>query len=500
MAPPRDEDDAVSVSSGKRLVHTSDKEFQSLAISEPSKRALAEVFKYQFMTVVQAETLPVILAGRDCLAKAKTGTGKTLAFLIPAIEKLPGWRASETQRHIPILVLSPNRELAAQIGAEAEQLLRFHPNKRVVCVVGGTNINTEKNSLDRGNVAVLVATPGRLIDHFESTRGFQQSLSGISTFVLDEADQLLDMGFKPALDRILGFLPPSSLRQTLLFSATVPPAVKQIADVFLRRGYSYVDTVGEEAEQTHLHVQQHLTSVSMDDMNAALLSMLSQQLLTPNLKFIVFFTTARMAGFEADLFETLRLPVLQIHSRMSQNARTRTSDQFRTGTNLILFSSDVSARGLDYPDVTYVLQVGFTEKSQYIHRLGRTARAGREGSGMLLLHDFEENAMRRELSGLPLEKIDASALQMDACRARVSAALGEVGRNADLRTAAEQSYQAWLGYYNGKLRVLNWSKDTLVDRANYYSRTLGLSQIPALQKKTVGKMGLKGVAGLRIVG
>ncbi|RYG64970.1 DEAD/DEAH box helicase, partial [archaeon] len=361
--------------SGGRLKHTSDKEFQSLAISEASKRALAEVFKYQFMTLVQAETLPVILEGRDCLAKAKTGTGKTLAFLIPAIEKLPAWRSTETQRHIPILILSPNRELAAQIGQEAEQLLRFHPNKRVACVVGGTNINSEKNNLDRGNIAVLVATPGRLIDHFESTRGFQQAFSKISTFVLDEADQLLDMGFKPALDRILGFLPPSSLRQTLLFSATVPPAVKQIADVFLRPGYSKVDTVGEETEQTHLHVKQHLAAVSTDDMNAALLSLLIQHMQTPNFKILVFFTTARMAGFEADLFETLRLPVLQIHSRMSQNARTRTSDQFRVGTNIILFSSDVSARGLDYPDVTFVLQVGFTEKSQYIHRLGRTARA-----------------------------------------------------------------------------------------------------------------------------
>ncbi|RYG97703.1 hypothetical protein EON65_52465 [archaeon] len=108
--------------------------------------------------------------------------------------------------------------------------------------------------------------------------------------------------------------------------------------------------------------------------------------------------------------------------------------------------------------------------------------------------------MRRELNGLPLEKLDPSILQIDSHRARISAALGEVGRNGDLRTAAEQSYQAWLGYYNGKLRVLNWSKEMLVDRANYYSRSLGLSQIPALQKKTVGKMGLKGVAGLRISG
>ena len=203
-------------------------------------------------------------------------------------------------------------------------------------------------------------------------------------------------------------------------------------------------------------------------------------------KIIVFFVTARIAGFIADLYKDIdrTTTVLEMHSRLS------------TGSNVVMFSSDVSARGMDYPDVSYVIQVGSTEKAQYIHRLGRTARAGKEGSGMLLICDFEQRSMKKELYELPIEYIDKSVLNLTNTYERLC--LPALNNNIELKKSAEQAYQAWLGYYNGKVRVCGWNKDQLVEQANIYSTTIGLREIPGLQKKTIGKMGLKGVPGLKI--
>jgi ATP-dependent RNA helicase MSS116 len=496
----------VSMPGDSRVkAHMSSKLFSDLDISLPSRRALKEVLCYETMTNVQALSLPAILEGKDTLAKAKTGTGKTLAFLIPAVEKSLMTAPTTAQiQALPILILSPSRELAQQIAAEATALLSFHARQGVLCFVGGVSIDKDRRAMSNregglSSVALLVSTPGRLLDHLQNTAGFAQACAHLQFLVLDEADQLLDMGFKPALDAIVGYLPPSRKRQTLCFSATVAPAVRHVANAFLRPGYAFIDTVGEEAEQTHGHVAQQLCSVGMEDLLPALLAVVQQQTAERPHKVLVFFTTARAAGFSADLCGAMGMPVLQIHSRMSQAARSRTSEQFRAGSNLVMFSSDVSARGMDYPDVTFVLQVGSTEKAQYIHRLGRTARAGKGGAGMLLLQDFEERAMLRELQDLPLQRLEREELRLDAHRAGAARGVARVQGDPSLRTSAEQAYRAMLGYYNGKLRALGWSKEELVQRANAYARVIGLQQVPALEKKTVGLMGLKGVPGLRVV-
>eukprot|EP01041_Mallomonas_annulata_P013473 gene13473-28545_t len=336
-------------------VYSSSELFSNLSIAIETRRAIAEVMKYTHMTPVQAATLPVILQGDDCLAKAKTGTGKTLAFLIPAIEILRTKASKTPHGTIPILILSPTRELAAQIAAEAMVLLSFQQHIKVVCVVGGTNINTDKKSLS-GQVSILVATPGRLIDHLQNTPDFSNKFRNMNMLIMDEADQLLEMGFRPDIERILKMLPPSSLRQTLLFSATISSSVQQIASVALRPGYGYLDTVGEESEQTHLHVKQEIVVVPLEKIILSLVAILIEKMKEPNYKIIVFFTTARATGYMAELVSCLGKEILEIHSRKSQSQRTRTSERFRDGTNMVMFSSDVSARGMDYPDVTFVLQ------------------------------------------------------------------------------------------------------------------------------------------------
>ncbi len=490
-----------SVLETENEIHMSTEEFRHLNISTASRKAIAEVMKYQYMTQVQASSLPVILDGKDCLAKAKTGTGKTLGFLIPSVELMVKNDKLIDDSDIPTLVISPTRELAIQIAEEAKALLTFHARKAVVCLYGGVKITKDHRQLNQPNIALIVATPGRLNDHLQNTQGFGQRLNKVRMVILDEADQLLDMGFKPAIDQIFRYLPTKENRQTLLFSATVPKAVQDIASATLKTGFAYVDTVGEAAgEQTHEHVPQELAVLpQMTDLVPIVSGVLRKQMNIPHYKILVFFTTARVAGFMADLFNAMGFTIIEIHSRMSQSARTKASDTFRTSSRVIMFSSDVSARGMDYPDVSFVLQVGSTEKAQYIHRLGRTARAGKEGSGMLLLYSFEEQSMLKELKGLPLKRVELHEIEViQSVAEQCQRTLSNIPTNFELKRSAEQAYQAWLGYYNGKLRVLSWSKTDLVQQAAEYSRSCGLREVPALEAKTIGKMGLKGTPGLKI--
>ena len=491
---------------GTKLAHITDRRFADLEISSESRRALSEVFKYQFMTAVQAETLPLILksGSQDCLAKAKTGTGKTLAFMIPTIEKITK-KTSRRMTDINCLVISPTRELAQQITAETEKLLTFHKDhlRKVVTCVGGTNKNRDIKAL-RGSTPIVVATPGRLLDHLQNG-DLASRMANLDCLILDEADQLLDMGFRPDVERILRLLQPShGTRQTLLFSATIPDQVNEIANIALRPGWNFVDTVGEDSEQTHMHVQQQLMITSQDRLVHDLFCVLDRETSAAGgcYKIIVFFTTARLTGFMAEMFNSVSsetgYSVLEIHSRKAQNARERASEQFRKSGSAVLFSSDVSARGMDYPDVTFVLQVGLTDRSQYIHRLGRTARAGKDGKGGLLLADYEEQHMRRsELKDMPLELIAVPVT------ARVSGiaerAVKNVSSDKVLRNSAEQAYRAWLGYYNGHLKKVRWDKRRLVEQANMFGTEVGLVEQPSIEKRTVGKMGLKGVPGLKVV-
>lgn len=497
---------AESDAAQKKSAHITNHRFADLKISAESRRAMAEVFGYEFMTTVQHETLPLILKDKkDCLAKAKTGTGKTLAFMIPTIERITASMSDKAKKRSDIccLVISPTRELAQQIGTETKKLLSFHKNylKKVVVCVGGTNKNKDVQGLS-GTTPIVVATPGRLLDHLQNS-GIAERMARLDTLVFDEADQLLDMGFRPDIERILRLLKPSSqTRQTLLFSATIPDSVSDIARIAMRGDYNFVDTVGEDTEQTHLHVQQQLMVTPQDAQVCALASILERE--SSNFKaykIIVFFTTARLTGFMSELFNSVKnqtgYDVLEIHSRKSQKQRERASEEFRKRTKAVMFSSDVTARGMDYPDVSFVLQVGLTNRSQYIHRLGRTARAGKDGKGGLLLADYEKDYMvSKELSDMPLELIPVP--KSDKASMAASQGIQNVGRIHDLRISAEQSYRAWLGYYNGHLKKIKWDKKTLVRQGNMWGKDVGLKEQPSLQKRTIGKMGLKGTPGLKI--
>ena len=466
--------------------------FADLDLCDESLRALHEVKGYRNATEVQDAVLPHIMAGKDVLARAKTGSGKTIAFLLPVLEKLKR-TPPERRGGISALVLSPTRELATQIQEECKQLLTFRRDINAQVVFGGTNIRTDVSRLKSENPDILVATPGRLIDHLENG-DVSQRLRSCDTLVFDEADRLLDMGFKPAIEKILRHVPAG--RQTLLFSATVSPEIQQVAKQSLRPGHVFVDCVGEEESATNLQVKQSLVVAAQVDQFAVLKSILDEHCAkTPNHKVMCFFTTARATQLAAELFQQI-LPtdVIEIHSKLSQSRRTKATDTFRDASRAVMMTSDVTARGIDFPDVSLVVQIGApSDRAQYIHRLGRTARAGKSGEGVLVLAPEEDYFARDDVRDLPLAK--ATPKHGDDDAAAVAAAM----RSVDDRTKA-QHYAAELGYRKGLLRKMGWNAERLVREANAYAVDfMGCREPPPMLKKTVGKMGLKGVPGLNVV-
>lgn len=462
--------------------------FEKLGIHPATKKAMAKVFGYEKMTKVQSATIPVGLTGVDLLAKAKTGTGKTIAFLIPAIERIVQEGGGDGS-NVSVLVISPTRELAQQIAEEGKGLVTYHQDIGLDCVVGGTNMRGDLQRFSKRVPDILVATPGRLLDHLEN-QGLRRNLLGMRILILDECDRLLDMGFRNEIEKICRLLPKE--RQTVLFSATLPDDVELMCRTTLNASYKLIDCVGEE-ENTHEHVSQTCIISPMDQQVGDLLGVIKAGISEPGYKIIAFFTTARLTQFYAELFNNLNIKVLEIHSRKTQRHRERISEQFRNGSELIMFTSDVSARGMDYPDVSQVVQVGMpSNREQYIHRLGRTARAGKGGHGVLMLCDFEQNFLR-ELKEIPIEKVSSPSENTDNS-VEISRA---VSRLSDVTIGC--AYQAWLGFYNSNMKTLRWDKEHLVRVANEFAaQVCQQTEPPALNAMTVGKMGLKGVAGLNV--
>ncbi|KAG2763209.1 hypothetical protein JG687_00000089 [Phytophthora cactorum] len=485
---------AAEASKPANLDYLSDVLFASLDISAKTKRAIVEDLKYERLTNVQNETFPLILEGKDVLAKAKTGNGKTIAFLLPVIENM----VKEGRRSgvIPVLAISPTRELALQIAMEAKRLTKFH-DFNVACFVGGANIKKDERALtSSAPVDILVATPGRLVDHLKQNTGkIVDRLGKASVLILDEADRLLDMGFRPDVMRIIGYLPKE--RQTLLFSATLPASTEELKQVALRKDYSFVDTIDENEADTNVQTEQEYIVCKMEQVIPMVEQVLAEHMKLPAYKVMLFFPTARSAQFMAQLFQAAGFPgVLEIHSRKSQAVRTKTAEAFRKGHKVMMFSSDVSARGVDYPDVSLVLQVGLTDRDQYIHRLGRTARAGMKGKGVLVLAEFETPLLDK-LADLPLgPSKNHSPEKLELSQSRALKVTNSLKSYSDVEKSAQQSYQAWLGFYNSHAKRLKLKSVELVQLAADYSRIIGLDEVPKLEKKTLKKMNLFGVPGI----
>ncbi|KAI1497995.1 P-loop containing nucleoside triphosphate hydrolase protein [Biscogniauxia marginata] len=458
-------------------------------------QTITEDLKFNHMTPVQAATLPLLIQRADVLAQAKTGTGKTIAFLLPAIQDLMNRRAKPGSQ-VSLLVISPTRELAMQIAEEAKALLQRVPQYKVCIAIGGTNKDTEEARILKG-CDILIGTPGRLYDHLGSAGPVVAKLHNLNSLVFDEADRLLDMGFLDSIKKIIACLPDKNAtkRQGMLFSATVPSRVRQVAHLALSDGYKSISTISEGELNTHERVPQHLVVVpTFSDVAAALVGSLRQErahIGEKTFKAIVFAPTAGLVNFYTTVLQNSgNMPqILSLHSRMTQSRRTKTTDEFRKAASGILIATDVIARGMDFPSVTNVFQVGLpSDKESYVHRLGRTARAGAEGRGTLILTKHETYFPRQMLKDITFEESAADlSSQADVLRIASSAEPDSLAR----------TYQAWLGYYKNYIKPMGWSAERLVKEANIFAlEGLGVPTVPTLPKGTVGKMGLKGVKGL----
>ncbi|CAL9112479.1 unnamed protein product [Musa textilis] len=388
------------------------------------------------------------------------------------------------------LLFVPPRELAIQVAAEANVLLKHHAGIGVQTLTGGTRFKMDQKRLESNPCQIIVATPGRLLDHIENKSGFSVRLMGLKMLILDEADHLLDLGYRKDTEKIVDSVPRQ--RQSLLFSATIPREVRRISQLVLKRDHVFVDTVGLGCVETHAKVLQSYL-IAPHQLHFHLVYNLLKEHMQQELdyKVIVFCTTAMVAAFMYVLLRDLKMNVREMHSRKPQLYRSRISDEFRESKCIILVTSDVSARGMNYPDVTLVIQVGIPpDREQYIHRLGRTGRQGRDGKGILLLAPWEEYFME-QIKDLPIKKYQLLDLDSDT-KQKVEDSIGRVDPSIK-----EAAYHAWLGYYNS-IREVGRDKTMLADLANQFCHSIGLEKPPALFRRTALKMGLKGIPGIRV--
>ncbi|HEX9545652.1 MAG TPA: DEAD/DEAH box helicase [Pyrinomonadaceae bacterium] len=364
--------------------------FSQLGLAPAQVRA-CESLGYTEPTPIQKQAIPIVLSGADLIGCAETGTGKTAAFLLPIIQKI-----TERQRPgVRVLVLAPTRELAIQIEKNYGELNRTKAN-RSVTVIGGANIRTQISSLRRG-AAVLIATPGRLLDLTE--RG-AVNLSSVEILVLDEADRMLDMGFLPAIRRVLAMLP--TKRQTLLFSATMSANIEQLARSTMKQPKLVeVNKRGRPATM----VEQTAYPVAQESKTALLLDLLERERFE---RVLVFTRTRRGAERLAHILEARDHSVNRIHADRSQSQREAALRDFRDGRTRVLVATDIAARGLDVEAVSHVINYDVPAAPEdYVHRVGRTGRAGNEGQAFTIVAPVDELSMRaiERLTGQTVKRV-----------------------------------------------------------------------------------------------
>jgi superfamily II DNA/RNA helicase len=382
-------------------------DFSQLGLSAPTLQAVADT-GYTVATPIQSEAIPVALAGRDVLGIAQTGTGKTAAFTLPMIDRLVAGRSKA--RMPRSLVIAPTRELADQVALAFD---RYSKGQKLswALLIGGVSFGDQEMKLDRG-VDVLIATPGRLLDHFE--RG-KLLLNGVQIMVVDEADRMLDMGFIPDIERIFRLTPPK--KQTLFFSATMPPEITRLTKQFLH------DPVRIEATPpatTAEGIAQHIVRIPSTDHAIKRLALRALVARDDVKNGIVFCNRKSEVDVVAKSLKKHGFDASPIHGDLEQSQRTRTLEAFRRGELKVLVASDVAARGLDIPDVSHIFNYDVPHHADdYVHRIGRTGRAGKTGQTFMIVTPADGRALDKVVR-LTGKAPDEVKLDVDWSQARIT--------------------------------------------------------------------------------
>ncbi|MDQ3585832.1 MAG: DEAD/DEAH box helicase [Pyrinomonadaceae bacterium] len=365
--------------------------FSQLGLQPAYVRA-CESLGYTEPTPIQRQAIPVVLGGSDLIGCAATGTGKTAAFLLPIMQRL----AEKPGAGVRALVIAPTRELASQLDAAYREL---QPKKKATSalIFGGASMSKQLEALRRRDTQIVIATPGRLLDHIE--RG-TVNLAHVETLVLDEADRMLDMGFWPAIRRVLAKLP--AARQTLLFSATMSPAIEEIARSTMRSPQLIeVNTRGRAA----VTVEQMAYPVALESKTALLLDLLEREQFE---RVLVFTRTRRGAERLSHILEARAHKVNRIHADRTQPQREAALRGFKAGQTRVLVATDIAARGIDVDSISHVINFDVPAAPEdYVHRIGRTGRAGQAGRAITLVAPIDELPMRaiERLTGQSVERV-----------------------------------------------------------------------------------------------
>lgn len=454
--------------------------FEELPVNPLTKRAVQMEFKFDTMTDVQQQGIMPVLVGNDGFIRARTGTGKTLAFLIPAFEKVYTLDVNQ-RRSISVVVVAPVRELADQILKDAVTLNAHYRNMGMSILIGGKKkASTDVSVLSENQVDMIFGTPQRIL---EIALLKPQLFSQVKMLIFDEGDTLFDMGFREKIVQFKNLCPATA--QTILYSATMPKDVLEFVQEHLRPSHFIVDTIGEVADQTDKKIEQFLVVTQWNKRLTMLEKVIRNHMKeNPDYKVLAFFPTTKDCSFAAKVLNQFGLPgVGEMHSKLKQNERFRQSDAFRNNITRILLTSDVSARGLDYPDITLVIQLGFITKDQYVQRIGRTARAGKSGKGLCIVMEAEAPYVKKAIQGfadLKLLKLDADVQN-----------LGFVSKSMELKVLAYKAYVSLLGYYMSKVgKKMNWDRDLRLQECNQYLHSVGLTCPPSLLARVAKKLGL----------
>jgi superfamily II DNA/RNA helicase len=399
--------------------------FAELGLSAKVQAAIAAA-GYTEPTPIQVQAIPVAVTGRDVLGIAQTGTGKTAGFVLPMLARLENGRARA--RMPRSLILAPTRELAAQVAQSFEKYGVNH-KLSLALLIGGVSFDDQLKKLDRG-VDVLIATPGRLLDHFQ--RG-KLLLTGVEILVIDEADRMLDMGFIPDIERICKLLPPR--RQTLFFSATMPPEIQRLVDTFLKDPVR-VEVAPPATSPGTITQLFCYCPISEDWEKREVLRGLIRSERVKNA--IIFCNRKRDVAILLKSLQKHSFNAGALHGDMDQMSRMATLDAFREGRITLLAASDVAARGLDIPDVSHIFNFDVPWQSDdYVHRIGRTGRAGKEGRSLTIVtpEDFKQLKDIEKMLGAPVTWIGAAPSEEDFALARRRRRGGAVGRGGRFRAA-----------------------------------------------------------------
>ncbi|KAI2513355.1 DUF4217 [Fragilaria crotonensis] len=446
--------------------------FRTLPLSENTLRGLEGSAKKSFstMTAIQSACIPHALAGRDILGAARTGSGKTLAFVIPLLEKL------YREKYAPsdgcgAIVLSPTRELAVQIFDVLRQVGAYHALTAGLLVGGKKEFNLEQQHVGRSNI--LVATPGRLLQHLEQTPDLD--VTHLQMLVLDEADRILDMGFRTQITRILDYLPTE--RQTMLFSATQTRKVSDLATLSLKQP-EYLGVHDNEKSSTPESLQQSLVVVPLEHKLNAIYSFVKSHL---KCKSIIFLASCSQVRHAWELFCALQpgIPVMALHGKLVQERRTKIYFEYLQKPHAVLFATDVAARGLDFPNVDWVLQADAPEdKDMYIHRAGRTARYKAGGNALLMVTPSEETGFMSMLTNakIPIKKLSINPTKTVLVTQKAAALVASRPQLNELAKKAFKSYVRSIHLMPNK-EIFGSAIDMPLAE---YATSLGLSATPKL--------------------